>query len=327
MPLLEVKDLTVQFKLGRRKLVHAVNGVSLNVEQSESVGLVGESGCGKSTLGYAVLQLVPITAGQIQFNGRDVRSLRGKQMPEFRRQMQMIFQDPYGSLNPRMSIGSALDECLLVHHLGNKKERKQRVQELLETVGLSPDYALRYPHEFSGGQRQRIGIARALALNPFLIIADEPVSALDVSVQAQILNLMKDIQQQRALSYLFIAHDLAVVRYMCDRIYVMYLGEIMEMADKEGLFACPAHPYTQALLAAVPEVQKGKPSNRKTAQRIVLKGEVPSSLEAVTGCAFHHRCPGAEDICRTQKPDFHVLTPSHQSRCHFVEKFANPTQA
>jgi oligopeptide/dipeptide ABC transporter ATP-binding protein len=320
MPLLEINNLHVRFKAGRGHEVRAVNGVSLAVERGESVGLVGESGCGKSTLGNAVLRLVPVHAGAIRFEDNDVLTLARRDLFHYRRRSQMIFQDPYGSLNPRLSVGAAIEECLAVHRLGNRAERKQRVRDLLQTVGLEPEYAARYPHEFSGGQRQRVGIARALALNPVFVVADEPVSALDVSVQAQILNLMKDLQQARGLAYLFVAHDLAVVRYMCDRILVMYAGRIVEAAGVDALFACPAHPYTQALLSAVPDVEKGLRARAAGARREIVKGEVPTVISSVAGCPFHPRCPHAQELCRAQLPDEREVGPGHMSRCYFAGK-------
>jgi len=318
MSLLEITNLHVRFKAGHGHEVRAVNGVSLAVERGESVGLVGESGCGKSTLGNAVLRLVRVQAGAIRFEDQDVLTLARRQLFNYRRRSQMIFQDPYGSLNPRLAVGAAIEECLAVHRLGNRAERRQRVRELLQTVGLDPDYGARYPHEFSGGQRQRVGIARALALNPVFIVADEPVSALDVSVQAQILNLMKDLQQARGLAYLFIAHDLAVVRYMCDRVLVMYAGRIVEAAGADALFARPAHPYTQALLSAVPDVEKGLRARAARTRREILKGEMPTVISAVAGCPFHPRCTQAQELCRMQLPDERAVGPGHISCCHFA---------
>lgn len=255
-PLLDVNNLHVYYG-PRPRLVRAVNGVDLTIQRGQRVGLVGESGCGKTTLGRAIMRLVDIQAGRIAYEGRDISRLKGASLQAYRKQVQMIFQDPYGSLNARMSVGRAIDEVLRVHGLGSRLARRRRAAALFESVGLDPDYMDRYPHEFSGGQRQRIGIARALAVEPQLIIADEPVSALDVSVQVQILNLMKDVQVERSLAYLFIAHDLAVVRYVCDRIFVMYLGNIVEAGPPEDLFLNPTHPYTKALIAAVPDVEKG----------------------------------------------------------------------
>jgi len=324
MSLLEINNLHVRFSAGHGHEVRAVNGVSLAVERGESVGLVGESGCGKSTLGNAILRLVRVQAGSIRFEDQDVLTLARRDLFHYRRRLQMIFQDPYGSLNPRLSVGAAIEECLAVHRLGHRAERKQRVRDLLQTVGLDPDYAVRYPHEFSGGQRQRVGIARALALNPVFVVADEPVSALDVSVQVQILNLMKDLQQARGLAYLFVAHDLAVVRYMCDRILVMYAGAIVEAAGVDALFACPAHPYTQALLNAVPDVEKGLRTRAAGTRREIVKGEVPTITSAVAGCPFHPRCPYARDLCRARIPDEREVGLGHMSRCHFAGKLSSP---
>ncbi len=318
MSLLEVKNLSVIFSIGPRETLAAVNGVTLDVRAGESVGLVGESGCGKSSLSNAVLKLIPASGGEVLFDGIDVLSLPRSRLPEFRSRAQMIFQDPHGSLNPRLSIGSALNEALRVHHMGSRIERRDRVAELLDSVGLEPGYAARYPHEFSGGQRQRIGIARAMAVNPSLIIADEPVSALDVSVQVQILNLMKDLQEERGLAYLFIAHDLAVVRYMCSRVFVMYMGQIVESAASDHAFTAPAHPYTEALMAAVPDVDKGLAA-RKGSRRVLLKGE--SAAAFVAGCQFHPRCRYARDICRAEAPEEREVEPGHMSRCHFAGKF------
>ncbi|MFH1477877.1 MAG: ABC transporter ATP-binding protein [Verrucomicrobiota bacterium] len=310
----------VRFSAGHGQEVRAVNGVSLAVERGESVGLVGESGCGKSTIGNAILRLVKVQAGAIRFEDKDVLTLARRELFHYRRRAQMIFQDPYGSLNPRLSVGAAIEECLAVHRRGNRAERKRQVRDLLQTVGLDADYAGRYPHEFSGGQRQRIGIARALVLNPVFVIADEPVSALDVSVQAQILNLMKELQQAQGLAYLFIAHDLAVVRYMCDRVLVMYAGRIIESAEVDELFARPAHPYTQALLSAVPDVEKGLRARAAGTRREIVKGEVPTFTSAVAGCPFHPRCPHAQELCRAQLPDERMVSPGHMSRCHFAGK-------
>ncbi|MFA5044099.1 MAG: ABC transporter ATP-binding protein [Kiritimatiellia bacterium] len=324
MSLLEINNLHVRFRAGHGHELRAVNGVSLAVERGESVGLVGESGCGKSTLGNAILRLVPVQAGTIRFEDQDVLTFGRRDLFRYRRRSQMIFQDPYGSLNPRLAIGAAIEECLAVHRLGNRAERKQRVRELLQTVGLDPDYAARYPHEFSGGQRQRIGIARALALDPVLVVADEPVSALDVSVQAQILNLLKDLQQARGLAYLFVAHDLAVVRYMCDRVLVMYAGRIVEAAGVEAIFAHPAHPYTQALLNAVPDIEKGLRARAAGASREIVKGEVPAATSGLAGCPFQPRCLYAKPLCLAQMPEERAVGPGHLSRCHFAGKL--PTQ-
>lgn len=316
--LLRVDGLRVHFGKPRQP-VRAVDGVDLFVKPGESVGLVGESGCGKTTLGRAIMRLVDVTAGRIEFAGRDIATLRGAELVEYRRQAQMIFQDPYGSLNARMSVGNAIQEVMQVHRLGTRAERRARAAALFDAVGLDPAYLDRYPHEFSGGQRQRIGIARALAVDPQLIIADEPVSALDVSVQVQILNLMKDLQQRMGLAYLFVAHDLAVVRYVCDRIYVMYLGRIVESGTPDTLFSRPAHPYTQALLSAVPDVDKGLRARRGGTDRVVLKGDVPSPVRRIDGCPFHPRCPVAQDRCRTEVPALRALTAEREAACHYAE--------
>ena len=318
-PLLEVRDLQVYFGQAKRP-VRAVDGVSFTVGQGESVGLVGESGCGKSTLGRAILRLEKIHSGQILFDGVDVASLKGRALKAFRKRMQMIFQDPYGSLNPRMSVGGALEEVLQVHRLGRRADRKEKTAELFKSVGLDPAYLRRYPHEFSGGQRQRIGIARALSLEPSLIVADEPVSALDVSVQVQILNLMKDLQQKFNLAYLFVAHDLAVVRYVCNRIMVMYLGRMVETSGADDLYWHPAHPYTEALLSAVPDVDKGLRTRAQKQKRIVLKGDVPSAAQVIPGCPFHPRCPRARTICSAEVPDLRMVGDGRKSACHFAEE-------
>ncbi|MEI6973049.1 MAG: ABC transporter ATP-binding protein, partial [bacterium] len=271
-----------------------------------------------TTLGRTVLRLVNPTSGKILFDGTDVATLTKRKLKHFRQSAQMIFQDPYDSLNPRLSVNSALCEVLAIHNIVPAAQRQQRVQQLLESVGLNPAYSARYPHEFSGGQRQRVGIARALSLNPRLIVADEPVSSLDVSVQVQILNLMKDLQSTLGLSYLFVAHDLAVVRYMCDRIMVMYLGRIVEAGSRDELFLRPSHPYTQALLSAVPDIDKGLAARRNGSSRIVLKGDVPSPSARITGCPFHPRCQRAEAICRTTPPQAIALSPTHSCVCHFA---------
>ncbi|WP_139167486.1 oligopeptide/dipeptide ABC transporter ATP-binding protein [Desulfuromusa kysingii] len=292
----------------------AVNDVSLNVKQGETLGLVGESGCGKSTTGKLILQLLHPDAGQVFFAGEELTGLSPKQMRPYRRRMQMIFQDPFSSLNPRMTIGEILREPLQIHRLAPARQLRERVVDLLERVGLSAEHELRYPHEFSGGQRQRVGIARALAVEPQLIIADEPVSALDLSVQAQILNLLQKFQREQGLSYIFIAHDLAVIEHVSDRIAVMYLGKIVELTNAQELYKNPRHPYTEALLNAVPTPDPGHP------RPAALKGEIPSPIDPPTGCYFHPRCPYAETICRQQEPLLENISEDHCVACHFVSR-------
>ncbi len=323
--LLEVEDLKVHFG-SHRHPIRAVDGVSFTVYEGECLGLVGESGCGKSTLGRAVLRLEPATAGRVRYGGSDVLRIEGEALQRYREKAQMIFQDPYGSLNPRLTIGGALTEVLTVHKRGHRRERRAMAEALLDSVGLDAAYMDRYPHEFSGGQRQRIGIARSLAVNPSLLIADEPVSALDVSVQVQILNLLKDLQRQHGLTYLFVAHDLAVVRYICDRILVMYLGRIVESGAAERLYARPAHPYTQALLTSVPDVDRGLQSRGSGRRRAVLKGDVPSPSVEIKGCPFHTRCPHATDECRARTPSLRTVAPGHQVACHYAERFLGPAE-
>ncbi len=320
-PLLEVNDLVMHFPLTQgiifqRKVgaVQAVDGVSFSVKRGETLGLVGESGCGKSTTGRAILQLYKPTAGEVNFNGKDLTKLDSGEMRRMRRHLQMIFQDPYASLNPRMTVGNIVSEPMQIHKLVPKKERTERVQELLQTVGLNPYFANRYPHEFSGGQRQRIGIARALAANPDFIVADEPVSALDVSIQAQIVNLMEDLQDQFGLTYLFIAHDLSVVRHISDRVAVMYLGKIVELADRNALYDDPLHPYTKALLSAVPIPD---PVIERRRERIILTGDVPSPINPPSGCHFHTRCPYMmPDVCPKIDPVFSDQGNGHFVACH-----------
>jgi oligopeptide/dipeptide ABC transporter ATP-binding protein len=319
-PLLEVQDLQVWF--GRRRPVRAVDGVSFTIGRGESVGLVGESGCGKSSLGRALVRIEPVHGGHILFDGVDIARLQGRALKKFHHRIQMIFQDPFGSLNPRLSIGNAIDEVLRLHRRDTRVQRRERLAELLQAVGLDPAYARRYPHEFSGGQRQRIGIARSLAVDPELVVADEPVSALDVSVQVQILNLMKDLQQRMHLAYLFVAHDLAVVRYICDRLLVMYLGRIVEAGPAEQVYGRPAHPYTEALLSAVPDVKRGLRSRTEKSGRIVLQGDIPSAAAVIPGCPFHPRCHRARPRCRAEVPALRALAPGRLSACHFAEEVA-----
>ena len=318
-PLVETRDVRVFYGAKRRPL-RAVDGVSLTIGRGESVGLVGESGCGKSTLGRAILRLEPLHSGQILFEGKDIAKLSGNRVKEFRRQAQMIFQDPFGSLNPRMSVGHAIEEVLQVHGEQNPETRRERAAELFRAVGLDPTYLRRYPHEFSGGQRQRIGIARALAVKPSLLVADEPVSALDVSVQVQILNLMKDLKQAMDLSYLFVAHDLAVVRYVSDRIVVMYLGKVVESAPSGELYARAAHPYTEALLSAVPDVDRGLKARKGKSKRIVLSGDIPSATQGIPGCPFHPRCHRAKARCGKEVPALREVAGGRLSACHFAEE-------
>ena len=318
-PLLEVRHLVKHFPVGGgflgrgAGLVRAVDDVSFTIRRGETLGLVGESGCGKTTTGRAILQLERATSGQVLFEGRDLTTLDEVELRDVRRRMQVIFQDPYGSLNPRMTVGQMLAEPLAVHGIVRESAgRAARVRELLERVGLLPQHAFRYPHELSGGQRQRVGIARALAMEPTLIVCDEPVSALDVSIQAQIINLLEDLQRELGLTYLFIAHDLAVVRHISDWIVVMYLGKIVEIADRRALYEDPQHPYTKALLAAVPIPDPELEARR---ERVVLGGEVPSPLNPPTGCVFHPRCPIAVDRCPREVPELREIQPGHRAAC------------
>jgi oligopeptide transport system ATP-binding protein len=320
--LVNVQDMRVYFPVTaglifQRKVadVKAVDGINFSIRKGETLGLVGESGCGKSTTGRAILQLYRPTTGTVNFDGHELTKMKSGELRRFRRRMQMIFQDPYASLNPRMSVGSIISEPLAIHNLAKGRARKERVQELLRIVGLNPYYANRYPHEFSGGQRQRIGIARALAVEPQFIVADEPVSALDVSIQAQIINLMEDLQNEFNLTYLFIAHDLSVVRHISDRVAVMYLGRIAELADRNELYENPLHPYTKALLSAVPVPDPAVEAKR---ERIILTGDVPSPLRPPPGCNFHTRCPIAIEECRERIPEFREVRPDHWVACHRV---------
>ena len=323
-PLLEVKALKVYFPsalLNRHKeFVRAVDGVSFTIAPGETVGLVGESGCGKTTLGRAVVRLLEPTDGQIIFDGEDLTRLRGSALRARRRKFQMIFQDPYGSLNPRATVANIIGEALAIHHLApNAAARRQRVESLLQDVGLDNSHARRFPHEFSGGQRQRIGIARALAVEPKLIVCDEPVSALDVSVQAHIVNLLSDLQQEHGIAYLFVAHDLAVVRHLSRRILVMYLGRIVEAGEATATCRSPRHPYTQALISAVPVVD---PDSKR--RRIILSGDVPSPIHPPGGCPFHPRCPVAEARCKTDVPVLREIEPGHWAACHLAKPGQSP---
>jgi oligopeptide transport system ATP-binding protein len=320
-PLLEVRDLKKHFPIKRGMLskvvghVKAVDGVSFDIRPGETLGLVGESGCGKTTTGRLILRLLEPTSGEVAFDGRDVLALGRHQLRSLRKQMQIIFQDPYSSLNPRMTVGSMLGEALRIHKLASGRAVRDRIAELLELVGLAPEHARRYPHEFSGGQRQRIGVARALAVDPKLIVADEPVSALDVSIQAQIVNLLEDLQGELGLSYLFIAHDLSVVEHVSDRVAVMYLGKIVEIAPAQELYRRPLHPYTKALLSAVPI-----PDPTRHSERTILAGDVPSPANPPPGCAFHPRCPIAAPECSQTVPQLETRGPDHQVSCIRVEQ-------
>lgn len=327
-PVLEVRNLQKYFPIHKGILnrqvgaVKAVDNVSFNVYPNETLGLVGESGCGKTTTGRSLLRLIEPTAGEVIYDGENILTHGREKMRSVRRNLQIIFQDPYSSLNPRMTIENIIGEALEFHGIASGKERRQVVADLLVRVGLQPSYLTRYPHEFSGGQRQRIGIARALALNPDFIVCDEAVSALDVSVQAQVINLLQDLQEEFNLSYLFIAHDLSVVRHISDRIAVMYLGQIVELSPKKALFNAPMHPYTQALLSAIPH-----PNPRNKKERVILKGDVPSPINPPTGCRFHTRCPACYAPCSKFDPKVMEPEPGHQVRCHLYDPEHAPTEA
>ena len=318
-PLVQVRNLKKYFPITRGLLIQrhigdvkAVDDVSFDIYRGETLGLVGETGCGKTTVGRTLLRLYEPTAGQIIFDGVDLTRARGRQLRQMRRRMQIIFQDPYASLNPRMTVGAIVGEPLEVHGVATGKEKRERVQELLELVGLNPYFINRYPHEFSGGQRQRIGIARALALNPDLIVCDEPISSLDVSIQAQVVNLMEELQDRLGLTYLFIAHDLSMVRHISDRMAVMYLGKIVELADRDEIYLNPLHPYTRALMSAVPVPD---PEVEEKRQRILLKGEIPSPAHPPRGCNFSTRCPELMDRCKEEKPPYKEVSPGHWVAC------------
>jgi len=319
--LLSVDELTMHFPIHRGVIrrqvgvVKAVDGISFSIRRGETLGLVGESGCGKSTTGRAILRLFPPTAGKIVFGGRDLVPLRGEALRRIRPHIQMIFQDPQASLNPRMTVGSIVSEPIEEHGSLKGKAKRDRVLELLGAVSLPSGYANRYPHEFSGGQRQRIGIARALALKPELIVCDEPIAALDVSIQAQVVNLLEDLQEKFGLAYLFISHDMSMVRHIADRVAVMYLGKVVELAAREALYGTPRHPYTRALLSAIPVPN---PARESTRQHIILKGDVPSASNPPAGCNFSTRCPEAMEICRREEPQWNEIVPGHHVACHYA---------
>jgi oligopeptide/dipeptide ABC transporter ATP-binding protein len=327
--LVDVRDLKMHFPLTRGIIlqrvigyVRAVDGVSFSIERGQTMGLVGESGSGKTTIGRTIVRLYKPTAGQIMFGDEDLATMGGEELRLARRRVQMVFQDPFASLNPRFTIGSLIAEPMHIYHMGSNKEIQDRTVELLRVVGLRPEYIDRYPHEFSGGQRQRIAVARALSINPEFVIADEPVSALDVSVRAQVLNLLQRLQQQFNLTYLFVSHDLSVVRHVADRIAVMYLGKIVELADRDELYAAPKHPYTQALLSAIPIPD---PKIEKHRRRIILSGDLPSPINIPSGCRFHTRCPMAQQICREVEPPFEAKEGhEHYAACHFSESVTPP---
>ena len=318
--LLDVRGLQMHFPVSKGVIfqsrvgeIKAVDGVSFQIMRGETLGLVGESGCGKTTIGRCILQLLKPTGGEVRFRGQDLTQLSGRAMRPLRKELQVIFQDPYGSLNPRMTVGTIVEEPLIIHKIGDRNERKNRVQELFEVVGLNPNMMDRYPYEFSGGQRQRIGIARALAVNPTFIVCDEPVSALDVSIQAQVINLLRSLQERFDLTYLFIAHDLSVVRHISDRVAVMYLGKIVEITGRDELYRDPKHPYTRALLSAVPIPDPVVEASR---ERIILTGDVPSPIDPPKGCSFHPRCPFVMDVCREITPVLKQTTQGHSVACH-----------
>ncbi len=321
-PLLQVDGLALHFPIYkgilRRQIgaVRAVDGLSFDIRRGETLGLVGESGCGKSTTGRAILRLYKPTAGSIRFEGRDIAALEGEKLRAMRPKMQMIFQDPQASLNPRMTVGAIVAEPLVEHGVQSRAERRERVRALLEAEGLNPDYVNRYPHEFSGGQRQRIGIARALALDPDFIVCDEPIAALDVSIQAQVVNLLQDLQQKLGLTYLFISHDLSMIRHIATRVAVMYLGKMVELADVASLFSEPKHPYSKALLSAVPVPD---PKVEATRRRVLLKGDIPSPANPPSGCRFRTRCPWAQELCAIEEPQWRALPDGRSVACHFAQ--------
>ncbi len=312
--LLSIQNLSKQFRVGKRQLT-AVNALNLEIYRGETLGLVGESGCGKSTVGRTLLRLYEPTSGKVLFDSINLQHLSRQELKHIRRRMQIVFQDPYASLNPRMTVQDIIGEPLDIHHLAYGQARRTRIEELLQLVGLNPNHMSRFPHEFSGGQRQRIGIARALAVEPDFIICDEPISALDVSIQAQVVNLLKKLQKQMGLTYLFIAHDLSMIKYISDRVAVMYLGQLMELASSEALYRDPLHPYTQALLSAIPIPD---PEIEKKRHRVVLKGEVPNPLNTPSGCPFSSRCPLATERCRVEVPQWREVKKEHFAACHLI---------
>lgn len=314
--LVKLKNVKKHFDLGHGQILKAVNGVNLDIYKGETLGLVGESGCGKSTLGRTLIRIYNATEGEIDFQGKDITKLKGKEVMNFAKDAQMIFQDPYASLNPRMTVGNIIGEGIDIHRLYTGEERQQRIYDLLELVGLNREHASRFPHEFSGGQRQRVGIARALAIEPKFIVCDEPISALDVSIQAQIVNLLRNLQKKLGLTYLFIAHDLNMVKYISDRVAVMYLGNTMEIADSNEIYDNPMHPYTQALLSAIPIPD---PEVEKSRKRIVLEGDVPSPVNPPSGCVFRTRCKYATAQCAEKTPEFREVKPGHFVACHLCK--------
>ena len=313
--LMQARGVRKEFK-ATGKIVHAVSGVDMDIYRGETLALVGESGCGKSTLGKLLLRLIPATAGSIVFDGEDITKMNKNQLRQARQKMQLIFQDPYASLNPRMTVSDIIGEPLDIYHLYEGKERQERIYELLNTVGLGKDHASRYPHEFSGGQRQRVGIARALAVNPDFVVCDEPISALDVSIQAQVVNMLEDLQASLGLTYLFIAHDLSMVRHISQKVGVMYLGSLVEFAETEELYEQTLHPYTKALMSAVPELD---PAISKTKKPVMLQGDVPSPIDTPVGCKFASRCPYATKRCHEERPIFRNVGNEHYVACHLVE--------
>lgn len=315
--LISIKELKKYFSVGNGNILKAVDGINLDIYKGETLGLVGESGCGKSTLGRTVIRMYDATSGEVTFNGKNVHGMDRKEFFDFNKRAQMIFQDPYASLNPRMTVENIIGEGIDIHGLYKGNERKERIFNLLELVGLNKEHANRFPHEFSGGQRQRIGIARALAIEPEFIVCDEPISALDVSIQAQIVNLLRALQKKLGLTYLFIAHDLNMVKYISDRVAVMYLGTMVELSESKEIYDHPMHPYTQALLSAIPIPDPDVERNKK---RIILEGDVPSPINSPKGCTFCTRCPKAMDVCRDIRPQLTEVAPGHKVACHLFDK-------